>query len=213
MKDDGGMSQGPTPRLCDTTAPKPNTQILVIQLKQYHNQEPLPRIHSQSNKQFFKPTTMHHRFHHKLHTKIRQTYQHDMQTATTTAELAAVNIFATSNTGSELIQNSPQNPASFPQNALDDRPESLAATHPTDFTMADDEKKADDRIDYLRGRILGAFKHLKADRIEKGFNAPESMCVRWVARAARCWADVRWDVVLGPFLLIPGVPCAVVARI
>ena len=65
--------------------------------------------------------------------------------------------------------------------------------------MADDEKKADDRIDYLRGRILGAFKHLKADRIEKGFNAPESMCVRWVARAARCRADVRCGAALRRF--------------
>jgi len=41
--------------------------------------------------------------------------------------------------------------------------------------MADEEKKADDRVDYLRGRVQAAFKHMKADRIEKGFGSQESL--------------------------------------
>lgn len=41
--------------------------------------------------------------------------------------------------------------------------------------MADEGVKIDDRIDYLRGKVTAAFKHVKADRIEKGFNAPESL--------------------------------------
>jgi hypothetical protein len=43
--------------------------------------------------------------------------------------------------------------------------------------MADSEQKVDDRVEFLRGRVASAFKHLKADRVDKGFNAPESMYV------------------------------------
>jgi hypothetical protein len=48
-----------------------------------------------------------------------------------------------------------------------------------------EEAKVDERVEYLRGRIQVAFKHLKADRIEKGFSAQESMYVvrpLWLAQ-------------------------------
>jgi hypothetical protein len=55
--------------------------------------------------------------------------------------------------------------------------------------MADgEERKADDRAEFIRARVANAFKHLKADRIDKGFYATESMCVPGVA-LLRCF---RW---------------------
>lgn len=49
--------------------------------------------------------------------------------------------------------------------------------------MSDEGPKIDDRVEYVRGRVQAAFKHLKADRIEKGFTATESLCV---TRAPAC---------------------------
>ena len=49
--------------------------------------------------------------------------------------------------------------------------------------MADDGPKIDDRVEYVKSRVMVAFKHLKADKIEKGFMATESLYVgprrRW----------------------------------
>lgn len=38
-----------------------------------------------------------------------------------------------------------------------------------------EEVAKDARVDFLKGKVAAAFKYVKADRLEKGFYAPESM--------------------------------------
>jgi hypothetical protein len=65
--------------------------------------------------------------------------------------------------------------------------------------MADgEERKADDRAEFIRARVANAFKHLKADRIDKGFYATESMCVpAWVVVALRALLPLAMSMVSG----------------
>ena len=41
--------------------------------------------------------------------------------------------------------------------------------------MGDDERKTDDRHEWLKQRVASAFKGMKADRLDKGFGSPESL--------------------------------------